>query len=427
MQIKHYDTLDETVVHHQLDNGLELIFIMKPGFNKKCVSYTTKYGSMDDHFIVNGEEVRVPDGIAHFLEHKMFEKEDGDVFTQFAQNGANANAYTSYDRTSYIFSTTTELYANLKTLMNMVEQPYFTQETVEKEVGIIDEELKLYLDDPDHRSYMELLKSMYQDSPLRKDIGGTSESIKQITHEHLYMCHETFYHPSNMVITIVGDLDYEEAIQFIEEHQNARGLDNNHTIKRIVPIEQRQIVRPYTELRLDVNETRVKIGYKGESETLSPRDRMKKDLSMMLALDLVFGEQSNHFYELQDKGLIDDSFNFMHVEEASFSFTMFTVNTNEDEAFIQAIDDIILSVKDEQYFNDDKLTLKKREVIGDYLSSLNSLEYISSQYTKYYIDGMNLYDVLDVINEITAEDLTALFDVMLDKQYQSVNVVKPNV
>ena len=427
MQIKHYETLDETVVHHQCDNGLEVIFVLKPGFNKKFVSYTTKYGSLDDHFIVNGEEVRVPDGIAHFLEHKMFEKEDGDVFTQFGQNGANANAYTSYDRTSYIFSTTTELYANLKTLMNMVEQPYFTAETVEKEVGIIDEELKMYLDDPDYRSYMELLKSMYQDSPLRVDIGGTSESIKQITHEHLYMCHETFYHPSNMVITIVGDLDYEEAIQFIEDHQNARGMDNNHTIERIVPTEQRQIVRPYTELRLDVNTTKVKIGYKGESDSLSPRERMKKDLSMLLALDIVFGEQSNYFYELQDKGLVDDSFNFAHSEEASFSFTMFAVNTNDDESFVQAIDDIITRVKDTQFFTDEQLMLKKREIIGDYLSSLNSPEYISSQYTKYYIDGMNLYELLDVIDEITVEDLATLFGTMLDKQYQSVSVVKPNV
>lgn len=427
MKIKHYETLGETVVYHQCDNGLDVFCVLKPGFNKKFVSYTTKYGSMDDRFIVNNEEVRVPDGIAHFLEHKMFEKEDGDVFQHFGRNGADANAFTSYDRTTYLFSTTTELYSNLQILMDMVEQPYFTAETVEKEVGIIDEELKMYQDDPDYRSYMELLKSMYQDSPVRTDIGGTAESIKQITHDHLYMCHETFYHPSNMVLILVGDMDHEAVIQYIDKHQNERGIKRQPEIERIQPTEQRQIVRAYNELRLDVNETKVKIGYKGDNEEMSPRDKMKKDLSMMLALDLVFGEQSPYYYELQDKGLIDDSFNFFHSEEVTHSFTMFAVNTSEDEAFVNAIDEIIKDVKGKTFFTDESLMLKKREVIGDYLSSLNSPEYISYQYTKYYLDGVNLYDVLDVIDEITVQDIEKLFLSMLDKQYQSVSIVKPNV
>lgn len=427
MEIKHYEKLDETVVHHQCDNGLDVYCVLKPGFNKKFVSYTTKYGAMDDYFIVNNEEVRVPDGVAHFLEHKMFEKEDGDVFQHFGKNGANANAFTSHDRTSYLFSTTTELYSNLKILMDMVEQPYFTAETVEKEVGIIGEELKMYLDDPDYRSYMELLKSMYQDSPLRTDILGSHESISQITHEHLYMCHETFYHPSNMVLIIVGDVDHEAVIDYIDNHQKARGLDNNHTIERILHTEQRQIVKPYTELHLDVSETKVKVGYKGESLDMSPRDRMKKDLSMMLALDLVFGEQSPHFYQLQDDGLIDDSFGFYHSEEINDSYTMFAVNSDDPEAFVQALDQVIETVKGAPFFTEDKLTLKKREVIGDYLSSLNSPEYVSYQYTKYYLDGVNLYDLLEVVDEISVDEIDTLFKSMLDKQYQSVSVVKPNV
>ncbi len=426
MEIKHYEALGETVVHHQCDNGLDVYCVLKPGFNKKFVSYTTKYGSMDDHFIVNNEEVVVPDGIAHFLEHKMFEKEDGDVFQHFGKNGASANAYTSYDRTSYLFSTTTELYKNLKTLMDMVEQPYFTAETVAKEVGIIDEELKMYLDDPDYRAEMGLLQSMYHASPIRNDIGGSTASIKEITHAHLYTCYETFYHPSNMVLVIVGDIDYEEVIDYIDSHQASRGLDSQHMIEKIMPDEPRRVVKPYIEMEMDITETNVKVGFKGVSESLTSEARLKKDLAMMLALDLVFGEQSLYYYELEDKGLIDNSFNYMHAEEVDYSYSVFAVNTHQVDPFVSAINDIIDKVKQGAFFNEEMLMLKKREVIGDFLSSLNSPEYVAMQYTKYKLDGVDLFDVLDVIDEISLDDIKTVFNRTLDKDYQAVSVVKPN-
>lgn len=426
MEIKHYETLGETVVHHQCDNGLDVYCVLKPGFNKKFVSYTTKYGSMDDHFIVNNEEVRVPDGIAHFLEHKMFEKEDGDVFQHFGKNGANANAFTTYDRTSYLFSTTTELYNNLQILMDMVENPYFTAETVEKEVGIIEEELKMYLDDPDFRSYMELLKGMYHVSPLKNDIGGSIDSIKEITHDHLYTCHATFYHPSNMVLIIVGDVDYKSVIDFVDAHQTKRGLDNNHTIERLLPTEPSEVVTPYMELTMDVSETKVTLGYKSTSGSLSPKETLKKDMTMMLALDLVFGAQSPYFYALEEKGLIDDSFSYMHAEEVDYSYSVFSVNTHQVDAFVSEINAIIDKVKHGTFFNEEMLMLKKREVIGDFLSSLNSPEYVAMQYTKFKLDGVDLFAVLEVIEDITLSDIESAFASALDSDYQVLSVVKPN-
>lgn len=426
MKTKYYETIDETVVHHKCDNGLDIYCILKPRFNKKFVTYTTKYGSIDDHFIVNGEEVRVPDGIAHFLEHKMFEKEDGDVFQLFSKHGANANAFTSYDRTAYLFSTTHELKKNLKLLMDMVENPYFTDKTVEKEVGIIDEELKMYRDNPGYRLYFETLQLMYHDLPVKKDIGGTSESIKEITKEHLYTCHETFYHPSNMVLFIVGDVDYEDIIQYIETHQNNRGLKSSHEIHRILPDEPRATKNIRNELEMDVGETKAMIGYKGDSTSLSNHEKLIKDMSLMLGLDLVFGEQSNYYYDLQKKGLIDDSFNFYHVEEGTHSFTLISGNTEDVDGFSDAISDIVDEVNSENYFTDEKLTLKKREVIGDYLSSLNSPEYIATQYTKYYMDGIDLYELLEVIDNISNEDIAYYFKTMLDDKYKVLSVVKPH-
>ena len=189
---EHYDHLDEVVHKQVMDNGLEVFIIDKKGYNKKFVTYTAKYGSVDNHFKANGEVHHVPDGIAHFLEHKMFDKEAGDVFNKFSEMGASANAFTSIDRTSYLFSTTENFFENLDLLMNMVEIPYFTKEKVDKEIGIINEEIKMYQDNPGYRLYHETLNAMYENSPVAIDIAGTLESISNITADYLYLCHRHY-------------------------------------------------------------------------------------------------------------------------------------------------------------------------------------------------------------------------------------------
>ena len=203
MTVKYYEALEETVISKTLPNGLEVIYVKKPGFNKKFATYTTRFGSVDNHFTVDGVTHKIPDGIAHFLEHKMFEKEDGDVFHKFSEHGASANAFTSFDRTSYLFSCTDNFYDNLKLLMDMVEEPYFTDQSVEKEVGIINEEIKMYQDNPGYKLFSTMMESLYNTHPVRIDIAGTLDSIQQITKEDLYLCHETFYAPNNMVLSLI--------------------------------------------------------------------------------------------------------------------------------------------------------------------------------------------------------------------------------
>jgi predicted Zn-dependent peptidase len=425
MILHDYKTIDEKVYQETLDNGLDVFVINKPGYNKKFVTYTTKYGSLDDHFTANGETYTVPDGIAHFLEHKMFEKEDGDVFNLFSKNGANANAFTSFDRTSYLFSTTEHFYENLKLLMNMVEQPYFTDDTVAREVGIINEEIKMYQDNPGYRLYFETLKAMYKKLPVRVDIAGTLESISEITKEHLFLCHETFYHPSNMVMIIVGDFEVEEVFDYIRSHQNERQVKEQMSIERILPDEPNEVNTPKKVLELDVNETKIMLGFKHPQNLQDDEARLKRDISMMFALDMLFGEQSEYFYEMLNRHLIDDSFNFSHLEERQFCHVLMTTNTENPEDFKKRVLEIIEEAKHNDTINETHLNNQKREVIGDFLSSLNSPEYIANQYTKYHLDGYDLYQLPDIIEGITIEDVKYHCFDMLNKDYLVECLVKP--
>ena len=195
MQSTYYDQIDETVYETELNNGLKLFVIPKTGFQKTFVTYTTQFGSLDRKFKPHGSEgyVTVPDGVAHFLEHKLFENEEEDLFTAFAEDNAQVNAFTSFDRTSYLFSATDNVENNIKRLLTMVETPYFTEASVNKEKGIIAEEIKMYQEQPGYKLMFNTLRAMYESHPIRVDIAGSVESIYDITKEDLYLCYETFY------------------------------------------------------------------------------------------------------------------------------------------------------------------------------------------------------------------------------------------
>ena len=426
MKLIEYKDIDEKVYRHTNANGLETFIVQKPGYSKKFATYTAKYGSMDDHFNVDGESHRVPDGIAHFLEHKMFEKEDGDVFNLFSKYGASANAFTSYDRTSYLFSATDDFDKNLKLLMNMVEQPYFTDETVENEIGIINEEIKMYQDNPGYRLYFETLNQMYHHLPVKTDIAGTQASISKITKEHLFLCHSTFYHPSNMVLILVGDFDVEALMAFVDEHQNARGIEYIPQIERKLPEEPADIVQKRNILEMDVQETKIMLGFKSIQESLDNTARQRRDISMIFALDMVFGEQSEYYYEMMDSGLIDDSFNYSHMEEASFAHTMIALNTQDPKTFRNRFIQIIDEVKQKEFFTEEKLSNQKREILGDYLASLNSPEYIANQFTKYHLDGYDLYQLPEIIDDITVDEVKSDFIDVMDTDYMVECILKPH-
>ncbi|MDT0742333.1 insulinase family protein [Staphylococcus epidermidis] len=428
MKTHQYELIDEKVFEHEFDNGLKLFIIPKPGFQKTYVTYTTQFGSLDNHFKPIGSQqfVKVPDGVAHFLEHKLFEKEDEDLFTAFAEENAQANAFTSFDRTSYLFSATSNIESNIKRLLNMVETPYFTEETVNKEKGIIAEEIKMYQEQPGYKLMFNTLRAMYSKHPIRVDIAGSVESIYEITKDDLYLCYETFYHPSNMVLFVVGDVSPQSIIKLVEEHENQRDKTYQPRIERAQIDEPKEVNQRFVSEKMKLQSPRLMLGFKNEPLDESATKFVQRDLEMTFFYELVFGEETEFYQQLLNKDLIDETFGYQFVLEPSYSFSIITSATQQPDIFKQLIMDELRkykgNLKDQEAFD-----LLKKQFIGEFISSLNSPEYIANQYAKLYFEGVSVFDMLDIVENITLEsvnetsELFLNFDQLVDSRLEMEN------
>jgi predicted Zn-dependent peptidase len=403
-QIEH-PQLKETLYHEQLPNGLEVYLLPKPGFFKTYATFTTRYGSIDNHFQPPGEEeIKVPDGIAHFLEHKMFEEEDGDVFTRFSKQGASANAFTSFDRTAYLFSATDQIKENLMTLIDFVQRPYFTDENVEKEKGIIGQEIRMYDDNPEWRSYFGLIEAMYHRHPVRIDIAGTVESIAKIDKETLYKCYETFYHPSNMVLFVVGSIDPETTMQWIRENQAAKPVGKQAEIKRFYPEEPETVAEKRKEIRLPVGIPKCLFGFKEHKIGLTGDDFLKQELATQLVLEALFGPGSDLYQSLYDDGLIDDNFGFDYSLEQGYGFSIVGGDTPDPDKLTQRVENE-LPQRVQTGIQADTFERIRKKKIGQYLRYLNSPEWIANQFTRYRFNGADLFRLIPLLESLTLEEV----------------------
>ncbi|MDK7926232.1 MAG: pitrilysin family protein [Staphylococcus simulans] len=406
MKKRYYELIDETVYEAQMDNGLKVFIIPKPGFQKTFVTYTTQFGSLDSKFkpLGSDEFVTVPDGVAHFLEHKLFEKEEGDLFTDFAEDNAQVNAFTSFDRTSYLFSATSNVESNILRLMNMVETPYFTEATVEKEKGIIAEEIKMYQEQPGYKLMFNTLRAMYKQHPVKVDIAGSVESIYEITKDDLYICYETFYHPSNMVMFVVGNVDPERIHDLVRDHEAKRELTAQPEIVRDSLEEPEAVQQTKVVEEMNIQIPRLMLGFKNVLQQASKEVFMKRDIEMTFFFEMVLGEETDFYQNLLNEGLIDDTFGYQFVLEPSYSFSLITSSTPDpDKLKSLLLDELkakVGNLEDEEAFE-----LLKKQFIGEFISSLNSPEYIANQYTKLYFEGVSLFNMLDIVDSITLESI----------------------
>ncbi|WP_407372500.1 EF-P 5-aminopentanol modification-associated protein YfmH [Carnobacterium sp.] len=402
-----FDQLQEEILHETMANGLEVYIIPKKGFNKSFATFTTKYGSIDNHFVPLDKDdyTKVPDGIAHFLEHKLFEKEDGDVFNKFGRLGASANAFTSFTRTAYLFSSTSHVSESLTTLLDFVQEPYFTEETVNKEKGIIAQEIQMYEDEPDWRLFFGILGNMYPKHPLHIDIAGTVDSIMDITPELLYENHATFYHPSNMSLFVVGKLDPEKMMKLIRENQAQKEYAPAEAIKRIFPEETVKDIKPYNFIHMTVNRPKSIVGVKGIREIPSGIEALKYKTTMDLLLMLLFGPTSANYLKLYDKGIVDDSFSFEFNLDRTFHFIDVSGDTKDSTVFSAEIKKLLLEAKMSSELTDENLAIVKKRTIGQELQSLNSLEYIANQYSQPIYGKATLFDVVPIIESITLDEI----------------------
>lgn len=355
----------------------------------------------------------------------MFEKEDGDVFQQFSQQGASANAFTSFTRTAYLFSATDKVSENVETLLDFVQSPYFTEKTVEKEKGIIAQEITMYDDQPDWRLYFGMIENLYKNHPVKIDIAGTVDSIQEITAEHLYTCYNTFYHPSNMMLFIVGSVEPETMLEFIKTNQAQKTFEEPEEIVRIYPEEPAEAAIKERTLHMSVQKPKVFVGIKPEILNLSGNEMLKHELSAQLAFELLFGRTSDFYHHAYENGWIDESYSFDYSLENGFGYALIGSDTSTPEKLIEEIQHTLDRTIEKWPFGQADLDRVRRKKIGFFLRALNSPEYIANQFTRYAFNSMNLFDVVPSLESIEVADLQAAFAAVSKDQQRSTFTVLP--
>ncbi|CAH1197759.1 hypothetical protein PAECIP111893_00945 [Paenibacillus plantiphilus] len=404
METLAYPGVMETLYREIMPNGLEVVVLPKEGFSKTYATFATRYGSIDNRFAVDkGDPISVPDGIAHFLEHKMFEEPTGDIFATFASQGASANAFTSFDRTVYLFSATEQIPANLETLLDFVQHPYFTDENVEKEKGIIEQEINMYRDNADWRVYFGLIDALYHVHPIHIDIAGTAESIRQIDKETLYSCYETFYHPSNMFLFIVGGVKPLDVMELVRNNQARKTFAPQGPIARYFDPEPASVKQPRKLTALPVSQPKCLFGFKEHREPLEPNALLRTELITKLMLDSLLGSSSPIYHELYDDNLISDSFGHEFNSSEDYAFSVIGGETRDPDLLIERLREAIENTQ-KSGLNVQSFERTKKKKIGGYLRMLNSPEAIASEFTRYRFRGADLFKLLPLYESITIEE-----------------------
>lgn len=423
MEKVYYSHLNESVYQHTLKNGLNVYMIPKNDFHKVFATFTTHYGSFDQSFISpkTGKKVNQPEGIAHFLEHKMFSMPDKtDAFETLSKFGVNANAYTNFDRTSYLFSGTKNIEGALNYLLDFVQTPYFTVKSVKKEQGIIAEELRMYADYPNQRLFYGLLQNLYQKHPIHVEIGGTVESIHKITAKKLYDAYETFYHPSNMEVVLVGNFDPEAMLKLIEDNQSNKGYQYQEPIKRFMPKEPKAIRTAHAEIEMPVVMPKLALGVK--LTPASGREALKKDIALAILMDMYFSNSTKNYQQLLNSRLINESFEYTSIEEEG-AFTMAFFGDTVDPTLLKnRLTKMILALKRQKH---DPVVFErqKKSTLGSFIMSLNSLESISMGFTNYLANGVSMFEVPEIIESVTIDDIQAIAKDISPKRISSFVVM----
>lgn len=414
---------DEIIYRYEHSSGLQCIVVPKKGYYKKYATFSTQYGSVDNEFIIPGEKskTRVPDGIAHFLEHKLFEQKDGSVMDKFAALGSKPNAYTSFNQTVYLFSCTDLFKENFDLLLNFVQNPYITDESVEREKGIIGQEINMYRDNPGWRVTFNLLDAFYEKHPVKLDIAGSIDSISKITKETLYKCYKTFYHPSNMVVTVVGDVDHIQVFEQVEK--NIEVTNKTSEIKRIFPEESENLNKKYVEQKMPVPTPLFYIGFKDNSYNLKGIEIIKYDLAVKLLLSMIIGKSSELYTKLYDKGLINSTFEMDFTLENSYAYSMLGGESIDPEAVRDLFVKEIKIIRDNG-IDPHILERLRKASKGKFLRQMNSVERIARSFINLHFKGITMFDYLDVYDTISFDYISDVFDKHFDIDKMAMSVVK---
>ncbi len=420
--------LGERVITVSHRSGLEIALIPKDQ-KKAYALFATRYGSVDRVFKTAEDEefITVPDGVAHFLEHKMFENEDGsDTFAAFADHKANANAFTSNEMTAYLFSSTEDYYENLRTLLSFVTRPYFTEETVKKELGIINQEIGMYRDDPYYRVYFGLVNALYQQSNLKIDIAGTEESIARITPEILYRCHRSFYDPHNMLLCLCGPFDADRVCALCDE---ILPVGKDQQVQKRYPTEPEEVASPLAEARLSVSLPLFLVGMKDVS--FSPEDSAEEKTARMLEhellCDMLFSKSGSLYQELYDEGLVTDGFSATYNFSANYGFLeMGGESRDPQRVFERILAAVTAALADpEAALTQEDFDRCKKACYSRMIQNWNSPSQIAHTFVDLHFQGVDMLSLQESMADIRREDVIRRLRASYDPKRFALSVVAP--
>ena len=427
MQVIENLKVKEKLYMEKLENGLTVMLIPKRGTQKKYMIWGTNYGSNDSTFVVPGEETEttVPNGVAHFLEHKLFEQENGtnslDVLTAL---GVNANAYTTNDHTAYLFECTDNFFSAMDELMDYVQHPYFTDENVEKEKGIIGQEIMMYDDYPDWKVYLNAINAMYHNHPIKIDIVGTIETVNQINKEILYKCYQTFYNPSNMVLVICGDFVSEEMLEEVKKRLVTTKA--NGEIKRIYPEEPEKIVKERVEQKLEVSTPIYTIGIKDSREKCSLENKneiVKKHIAIEILLNLIIGRSSNLYKKLYQEELTYSQPSLDYEFSKNYAHILIAGQSKDPEKIYELFKQEVRKFK-EQGINAEDFERIKKMIYGGYVKEFNDVSDIARMFLADYFKGINSFDYLEEMESINVEYLEQVLKNVFREDKMVISIVK---
>lgn len=400
------EELDESTFSTILKNGLSVYVCKKKGFGKKIGLFGTKYGSVINDFVdINtGKRMKVPDGIAHFLEHKLFEKEGANALDLFSQMGVASNAYTSFDQTVYYFETNEKLKESIEMLVKLIKEPYFTDENVQKEQGIIGQEISMYDDDPNFMVYFNALRAMYQRNPVRIDIAGTIESISNITKELLYTCYNTFYSPQNMFFIVVGDVDVDDTIKTIEE--NIKKYDNkivsNSNIEKFMEEEPKEIAKKEIVQKMEIFLPQICIAYK--LDLCDGAKVRKNDIVASIVSDMYFSKQSDFFENEYNLGRVNSSIDIQYEGSEYFSHVIVSATSSDLDKVESDILDYIEKIKKET-IDEELFETIRRKKIGEVILSSDTLSVSYRRIIDSILNNTNVYLDVEILKSLKSSDI----------------------
>jgi len=415
------DRLNERYVKIKHKSGLTMLLCPKPQFSSAYALFGAEIGSIDTTFKTGQDKdfVTVPAGIAHYLEHKLFESEDGDAFERYAKTGASANAFTSFDKTAYLFSCADNFKESIEILLDFVTHPYFTEETVRKEQGIIGQEIKMYDDNPDWRVLFNLLGALYVNNPVRVDIAGTVESIAEIDADLLYRCYSTFYNLNNMVLVVAGNFEIDTVLEVADRILKSA---QDVSIEAKVPDEPRTVNQPRVEMKLPVAMPMFNIGFK--EITGSKRENAMNQVLDEILIEILAGEASPLYRRMYDSALINSTFGSEVFAGRDYIATLFSGESRDPD---KVYDEICTEIERVQREGIDPAAFDRcrKAIYGRYIRMLNNVEGVASALMQSHFCEFNVYELIDLIADCTLNQLTKRLNDNFSREHSAISIIHP--